>query len=491
MKKTLLLATMAIFALVGCEKQAQSELDLADVKQTATITGEVVAYQDKANFDTNVRKMDGIRIYFEVAASQFVTGATGNQQFEAITDSEGNFTITVPTGAKAITGKLKTDDIKSNQGEKVVYYEAYTGANITLNAGDVRIESIKLKKDAVLSDCIGEAFIYGVVTYDAGLQQMADGSYEWNAIARPQTLMTATIAYSEGRTKTLTTFSNDEGRYQFIIPVEDAGNEVTISGAEFDAEYTEKFNNEFATRLYHYTFTPSKQTVKDAQDVRIDMYANQSADPIDIVTTKGAVSIKVSGKILKEVEQVRYNDKDLAIGVEAGTKPYVGDMYVCLYDNVSGRNIYYNITTDEKGNYEYTAQVPDDWDLTSGNYDLYVGVYKAFKETDFRHYYLGYETDNDGYYKQKITTWNDAKDDTYSVQKLNVVYKSSERGVALSSKELFFDVKMADHVLQMEPEDENIVLGIGNACDIQNMQTTTPGHPYADCLVASDGIQIW
>ena len=84
--KKLFIAAMAMLALAGC-KQAQSELDFENVEAKATIKGNVVAYQDKTNFDTNVKAMDGIRIYFEVAASQFVTGAAGTKQFEAITDS--------------------------------------------------------------------------------------------------------------------------------------------------------------------------------------------------------------------------------------------------------------------------------------------------------------------------------------------------------------------------------------------------------------------
>ena len=501
MKKTLLLATMAIFALVGCEKQAQSELNLADVKQTATIKGEVVAYQDKANFDTNVRKMDGIRIYFEVAASQFVSGAAGNQQFEAITDSAGQFTITVPTGTKAITGKLKTDDIKSNQDEKVVYYEAYTGANITLNAGDARIESIKLVKDGLLSECIGEASIYGTVTYNGGYQAMEDGSHEWSVIPCKQALITATVNYaSNTRAKTFITFTDDNGAYSFQIPVEDYGNDIAISGAEFDAEYVSELNNQFVARMYHYTFTPVAKTgVKAAQDIRVDMEANKSSKPIDEVTTKNR-TVKVSGKILKKYEKITYNKDEHATGVEMGTKPYVGKAYVSVYNSSASRKIYYDITTNEKGEYEYEAKLPDDWDLTSGMIKVYVGTHESFVEKDFKHYYLGFATkekdDKDLWY-EKITSWYgkfgdmDEAANCYSTQKLNVVYYDDEISQTLSSNAIFFDVKMTDLELECEPEDRTIVLGVGNACDFEDRPTYTSPDADQNVKVASNGLKFW
>ena len=498
--KKLFIAAMAMLALAGC-KQAQSELDFENVEANATIKGNVVAYQDKTNFDTNVKSMDGIRIYFEVAASQFVTGATGTKQFEAITDSLGNFTITVPTGAKTITGKLKTDDIQSTQDEKVVYYEAYTGANISLNAGDVRIESIKLVKDELLSECIGEAYIYGTVTYDGGYQAMEDKSHEWSYIPCKNALMTATVNYASGeRTKTFITFTDDNGAYSFQIPVEDNGNNIAISGAEFDAEYVDWLNNQSVSRMYHYTFTPVVKTgVKAAQDIRVDMEANKSSKPIDEVTTKNR-TVKVSGKILKKYEKITYNKDEHATGVEMGTKPYVGKAYVNVFDDSTDRDIYYDITTNEKGEYEYEAKLPDDWDLTSGNIYVYVGTLEAFVEKDFKHYYLGFATkekdDKDLWY-EKITSWYgkfgdmDEAANCYSTQKLNVVYDDDYIYTMLSSNAIFFDVKMTDLELGCEPEDKTIVLGVGNACDFEDRPTYTSPDADQHVKVASNGLKFW
>lgn len=495
MKKTLLLAAMAIFALVGCEKQAQSELDLADVQQNATVSGQVVAYIDQAKNPTAVQPMANIRIYFEVAANLYTTGATGNKQFETVTDANGNFTITVPTGSKSISGKLKTDDFKTTQGEKTVYYEAYESpAAITVNAGDVRIESIKISKDALLSECIGTATVEGTVKYEPGYTKMADGTYEISKIARAEANVDLTVTYSGSRKKVYRTATDANGKYQFIVPVEDAGNAASVQVEEFIAGYTDKMNNQYMTQDYLFTHAAANLgNIKDGTLNQKDLEMKKGDNPVNAITTKGAVKITVSGKITKRIEEVTTNDKDLVTGVKKGSKAYAGEAYLRVENSTTGQKVYHNFTIDEsdKGKYENTIALYDNWDLSAaGTIKVYVGVHKSFSEV-LKHYYLGYEEDNDGYYKSQIIKWNDGNKDTYATQNLNVVYNADETFTTLGDAQLFFAVKNLDLELNLTAEDESIVLGVGNACDTQNIQTSESGHPYKDCVVGSNGIKVW
>ena len=179
MKKVFLFAAMAILALVGCEKQNQSELNFEDVQKEATVKGTLVAYVNAPGAATQTLALEGVRVYVEVSADQYTDKAEGANKFEAKTDAEGKFEIKVKTGAKSIKGALlKIDDFSYDVNGKTVYY-TFDDVNLgDLTADGLENNYLVAKEDAVLNQTVGTAKLMGVLTYDAGTVKQADGTLE-------------------------------------------------------------------------------------------------------------------------------------------------------------------------------------------------------------------------------------------------------------------------------------------------------------------------
>ena len=180
MKKVFLCAAVAMLALVGCEKQVQSELDFDKVEKTATVSGQLIAHVSNPGEATQTIALGGVRVYVQVASNKYMTAAEGNQQFfpeGGVTKEDGSFSIKVKTGAKEIAGgRLKTDDFIIKVGEKDVYFEAVDVVLDNLNNGDIRLEQVIAKQDAVLNEIPAKGTLRGAVTYNKGWEVAGTGS---------------------------------------------------------------------------------------------------------------------------------------------------------------------------------------------------------------------------------------------------------------------------------------------------------------------------
>ena len=247
MKKLFLCAAVAMLALVGCEKQEQSSLSFEDAKTDAKITGTLVYYADKAGAATEEIALANQRVYFQVAANQYATGAIGVKSFEATTDADGVFTITVPMGSKAINGTLLTDVIVIGEAPNRIFLDE-TQQPITLNAGDAKVKKCVAPINDALTACQGTATLQGKVTYNAGLVKKGDATEDGIVAAPADLKVSVRVPYSTvnaGEDRTLITRTKADGSYVLEVPVP-AGK--AVAGAEIDLDqfqgkFTEMFNN--------------------------------------------------------------------------------------------------------------------------------------------------------------------------------------------------------------------------------------------------------
>jgi len=484
MKKFFLCAAMAVLALVGCEKQNQSSLDFDQVEKAATISGTLVAYVNHPKEATQTMPLAGVRLYVQVDSKTYVDGAEGAQQFETKTAEDGSFKITVKTGAKTISGAhLYSDDFKYGFENDTIYYEHVDVTLDDLNSNDVRLEYVVAKADDVLNQTDGEGIVKGILTYDAGVVEMPDKSHENAQVAAANVQLIARVKYFAGTTdevvKKFVAKTNAKGEFTFNIPAQNAGNGFEIDVPQFEGTYTKFVNNKYQVLTAYYAKDKLVvgKTIKPAETLQINQAELQlkEADRSTVDPTTKSLEMVVKGKISKEVEVMQTKD-DHQLGPKEGTTAYKeGKLVIEAYNSELDKSIFYDASTDEKGEYEKKIAIYDAWDLTKVTIKVYTEG--EFVET-FKHYYLGFTTEEKegvDLYRKKINQWygqftpQTDNQNQASTQNLNGTYKTKTKVEANPS--IFFDVNMPELILQFTPEDKNIVRGIGNAIDKEERVT--------------------
>jgi len=407
MKKFFLFAAAAMMALVGCEKQVQSSLDFADVKKEAKITGQLGFWYSEPGGATNFIGLGDQKIWFEVGADEYAGDAPAKAKkvFEATTtagDSAGYFTITVPMGETRLKGDLKTDVIRYVHNGKVFYFSEFNKPEMSLIAGNNKVEQVVVKKDVVLSECVGEGQLKGKLVRDAGT--LKNGGYdESGKIAAEGFTVVAHVTYFEDKAKTVKLIkdfiavSDKNGEFLFkAIPAYDEGNEVEVEVKKKDASYREYKDNQWVETVAPYSLAPTK-----VENIKI----NEVADAGKLPLTKGASvdpttmtkKVKVKGEITRTGEKFKMGKGDEAKKIEKlesvtdlKYNPEInGGAFelIIIYtdpETAEKSEIIYNLKTDEDGKYETEVAIYDAWAYK----DIKVKVnVKKFVYSEYAHYY--------------------------------------------------------------------------------------------------------
>jgi len=479
MKKYLLIATAVIAALVGCKKQTQSEVDFADVKQNATVSGQVVYLANQAGAATDEMKMEGVRVYFLADANAYAK-VSEKKQFEAVTDADGKFSLIIPTGEKSISGRLMIDEFSAEQAGKTIWFQAVE-ANYTLVAGQEYTKKIVLGLDVALSELPGKALVEGVVSYSAS----SAGQTEV-LTPKADAVVRATVPYEAG-SKTFVAKTDANGRYSFTIPAKmEVSYAVKLKVEQFVAAYTKELNGAWVSENYYFDTEYDFVDIKDGDAVIKDFRAYMG----DLVAPSTAMDIKftVSGMIEKEIEAITRDDKK-ATGVESSKVPYVGNAVIEVYNSYEGKSLFYDVTSDAEGKYSKEVAMYNAWDIN----DVAVKVYvKEEIPATIEHYYLGY-TKKDGYYYTKIHSWCNAEgEDSFETQLISGVY-NKVTNYEYAQPSLYAPLKMENLVLLFSIEEAALqdVMGVpGGHCreDLVPWENKDTGKTQ-NLEVASDGYQ--
>ena len=488
MKKIFLFAAVAMLALVGCEKQKQSSLDFEQVQSNATITGRLVYFADKLGTNTAETPLASQRVYFMVDDSLYAKKAEGVKSFEAITDADGNYSITVPTGKKEIKGKLMTDVIVIGEAPNRIYFEEYNskkGKEITLYAGDAKVEKTIVDIDEVLTACQGTATLKGQVKYDAGYD-VTKSPVEKGLVTAPAGVQVAAVVTYADAARRFYAKTDDKGNYQLAIPVmvAELGKKIdTVIVAQFAGKYTDYLNDELLSQnaLFEFSaFGAAVPTLKDGEVSFLDMTAKKIDESMEDPDTK--IMIKVRGEILMQAEAFKYGTGDEAKKIESlqdtakGTVPYlkstdkelnVNDgkfkLYVIHKDGAKELSrIVYDFNTDEKGKYEKDVEFPAAWDAKDVKIQIEVipFLYKAFK-----HYYYVPNYKESNTWQTWSGTWQEWVDKSdftnhYKAQDCECVYWGKSGEIAAN---LYFPAKVdAKLKFNMSQDSKDALLGVGN-----------------------------
>ena len=243
MKKKLFLAALVALTLIGCE-QKQSEMVLDGSVKTATITGKVTW-----NPNGQLIAADSVEVRAVVPNNEYSAGAAGLKQFAAVrTDKDGNYTIELPVGQITINNVqveavpfLADYTDPATGATQQVYYKSELLAVGALKAGDVRDVPISVKPVLTLNNA-AKVKISGIVTYDAGIYEVAGGYEKAYKPYANKALKVKGVYTVDGNPFDLEledVNTNAEGAYELEVPASDVLATITLTTARFDAEFTE------------------------------------------------------------------------------------------------------------------------------------------------------------------------------------------------------------------------------------------------------------
>ena len=383
-----------------------------DVKK-ATISGTLVYLLDQAGAETQEIALANQRVYFEVAGTKYSgTAATGNIYFSATTDANGAYTISVPVGAKAIAGNLKTDQICIEKDGKKTYLKN-TSKALTVSADELRAEKIYAAIDNVLTDCQGTCIVKGKITYNAGIVEKG-GVKEDGKVAAPAGVKVNIMAtFDDNNVRTFITETKADGTYEITIPCytnKSLADSVTIS--QFEANYTSLVNNNYLTVKAIYELKNAKKsTLKDGTQQVVDIDATQAskADP----TTKNT-KFTVKGQIKVAAEELTFSTtpkyENQVTGSKKGSKNFTADLnggkFKLEIRHYKGSEvdskIIYDLTVGDKGRYEKEVAMYDTWKYDEVKVFL---VIDKFATENYTHYYRTAKYDDDNKWQSFPTTW--------------------------------------------------------------------------------------
>jgi hypothetical protein len=497
MKKFFLFAAVAMLALVGCEKQNQSGIELKDVEGEALVKGQLIDYFNEPGVDAKAVAFANVRVYITIEAGEYVNDGKGNIIFNDTTDAEGRFEIPVLVGSKAMANAvLRSEDFSvAQENGRVIYYKHLEVNLPELNAGDVFdvTSLITPEKDDVLNGTVGTALLRGRVTYDAGY--VKNGKvYE----QKPEELangakVVATVKYfDESITRTFVSEVKN-GEYSLNIPVEEDGNNYVLSVEQYKANYVEmKDNGEFApAKEYFYSLAADLDGSLKVNNEEIKNLELVKGEPTS-VDAKEYMTFNVKGSLKKQIEKgVEVKDKLDHYAVTTTPADYSFTVLVEYYDDskteIQESIVYEGNKPGDKGAFNIALTVPADWVYEQIKVSVYADKTIKLAAGEFKHYYNPLDEESKKYGK--------SIDDYITQKDLEGIYKGGKANVVknvwANAKQEFFTLEMGDCVLKFEPESSAKVMGVAltstDAGAVKCDGTGADYYTYSNQVVEIDG----
>ncbi len=181
--KLLWIAALSIGAATTSCTQVQSELELSDIADSATISGQVMYNQgimvdtDGTIYENYLVPVADQEVYVNVDLSNYKEGSAGFERYSATTDANGYYTITIPIGLNTINDYVDVAPFVGKYGEivnGVVYnyddaiYQEPTRTSFSLVSGENKTVNVKIINKPTFAteglnrsiDVLGKIWVY-------------------------------------------------------------------------------------------------------------------------------------------------------------------------------------------------------------------------------------------------------------------------------------------------------------------------------------------
>lgn len=299
----------------------------------------------------------------------------------------------------------KSANLKKTLNDEKIFYLFLTLAIVTLSAcsdddqSSLNFNSIK-----------GRAVIKGKVTYEPGFQKgAADNELILQKVAAAGAVVTVEVANSEylsgsEGTKSYEVTADENGEYSVEVPVGLRPINAKVTVKEFKGVSVSFVNNALLTvEGVKYEAAGKDVTLSNGNTKTTNISLSQMAkEKQDIIATRN-LNAMVNGRIMVPAEDFIYGYNNEITGIQRGSKALANAKFSLRFTNSSDDNraFRYDITTSANGEFAFTADLFDNWEMNQTKVRVEVPAFSG----KMTHYYCNYGESNNFWGNQEINVY--------------------------------------------------------------------------------------
>ncbi len=331
--KKFLLAALAALVLVGCQHE-QSELNFADIKSQASISGKVF-YALAEECDTleagAIVPAANADVVVAIAISEYRGTGDGIKQYPAKTNANGEYLITIPIGEDAIDVEVEVRAY--HPVSDGAFYTADSKFVYDVKAGDVKqVDDIMLKEN--VDYLTNAATLLGTVVYEYGYEKVGD-AYAIQHKAKAGIEVIATVGDEK-----YTALTDNKGEFKFIIPIDPelTSYYVSLKTREFTGKFSELYDDEIQL----------VDAIFESATCGIDVSAGEETEMKDPIIVSATPLSDKQPAVLSDT--VFYNaGYDAVTNETKNLKPAANAELIFVYNGKE-----YNVTTNASGIFSWS-----------------------------------------------------------------------------------------------------------------------------------------
>lgn len=256
----------------------------------------------------------------------------------------------------------------------------------------------------------GRAVIKGKVTYEPGFQKgAADNELILQKVAAAGAVVTVEVANSEylsgsEGTKSYEVTADENGEYSVEVPVGLRPINAKVTVKEFKGVSVSFVNNALLTvEGVKYEAAGKDVTLSNGNTKTTNISLSQMAkEKQDIIATRNLKAM-VKGRIMVPAEDFIYGYNNEITGIQRGSKALANAKFSLRFTNSSDDNraFRYDITTSANGEFAFTADLFDNWEMNQTKVRVEVPAFSG----KMTHYYCNYGESNNFWGNQEINVY--------------------------------------------------------------------------------------
>lgn len=255
----MILAMAAVAALASCSKEEQSELNFSDIQGTATIKGQVTynnGYRtDNGSIVSSDQPAANVPVIAKVDYKNYSTKAEGTKIIEAVTDANGNYSLTIPCGQKPVNVKVQPRGFTAPysmllDGGKTMEVKAYfedPETSVDVVMGDNKTENffnVTKQSTENVTTRTNQIKFYGKIRHIWPADHKTDANKDESKSSTIKVVITNTA-----------TLPNGNADEREVVATVSASGEYTLMVAIFDDWNVEKLQYTITAEGFLYTYT--------------------------------------------------------------------------------------------------------------------------------------------------------------------------------------------------------------------------------------------
>lgn len=299
----------------------------------------------------------------------------------------------------------KSANLKKTLNDEKIFYLFLTLAIVTLSAcSDDDQSSLNF------NSINGRAVIKGKVTYEPGFQKgAADNELILQKVAAAGAVVTVEVKNSEylsgsEGTKIYEVTADENGEYSVEVPVGLRPINAKVTVKEFKGVSVSFVNNALLTvEGVKYEAAGKDVTLSNGNTKTTNISLSQMAkEKQDIIATRNLKAM-VKGRIMVPAEDFIYGYNNEITGIQRGSKALANAKFSLRFTNSSDDNraFRYDITTSANGEFAFTADLFDNWEMNQTKVRVEVPAFSG----KMTHYYCNYGESNNFWGNQEINVY--------------------------------------------------------------------------------------